>query len=103
MHYPIGPDPWGMSAGDANGDGRLDLVIATPNALPIQVNTLSDSGGISLLLKDALQPGRFRASQWLATGGMADDAAIVPLGKDSLADLTVVSMVYQNIYSPSVT
>lgn len=96
VRYPIGPDPWGMSTGDANGDGHLDLVIATPNALPIQVNTVSDSGGISLLLADAARPGRFLASQWLATGGMADDAAIAKLNGDGLADLLVADAVSVN-------
>lgn len=96
VRYPIGPDPWGMSAGDANGDGRLDLVIATPNALPIQPDTISDSGGISLLLQDAVQPGRFLASQWLATGGMADDAAIAHLDADAWADLIVADAVSVN-------
>ena len=96
VRYPIGPDPWGMSAGDANGDGRLDLVIATPNALPIQPDTISDSGGISLLLQDAAQPGRFLASQWLATGGMADDAAIAHLDGDAWADLIVADAVSVN-------
>lgn len=96
VRYPIGPDPWGMSAGDANGDGRLDLVIATPNALPIQPDTISDSGGISLLWQDAAQPGRFLVSQWLATGGMADDATIARLDGDAWADLMVADAVSVN-------
>lgn len=96
VRYPIGPDPWGMSAGDVNGDGHADLVIATPHALPIQVNTISDSGGISVLRQDAAQPGSFLASQWLATGGLADDAAIAHLDGDGLADLIVADAVSVN-------
>ena len=96
VRYPIGPDPWGMSAGDVNGDGHLDLVIATPNALPIQVNTISDSGGISLLRQDVAHPGSFLASQWVATGGMAEDAAIAHLNDDALADLIVADGVSVN-------
>lgn len=96
VRYPIGPDPWGMSAGDVNGDGQLDLVIATPNALPIEVNTISDSGGISLLRQDAARPGSFLASQWVATGGMAEDAAMAHLNGDALADLVVADGVGVN-------
>lgn len=96
VRYPIGPDPWGMSAGDVNGDGHADLVIATPHALPIQVNTISDSGGISVLRQDAAQPGLFLASQWLDTGGMANDAAIAQLDGDGLADLLVADAVSVN-------
>lgn len=96
VRYPIGPDPWGMSAGDVNGDGHLDLVIATPHALPIEVNTISDSGGLSLLRQNAAQPGSFLASQWLATGGMAEDAAIAHLNGDALADLVVADGVSLN-------
>jgi hypothetical protein len=96
VRYPIGPDPWGMSAGDVNGDGHADLVIATPHALPIQVNTISNSGGISLLRQDAAHPGSFLASQWLATGGLADDAAIAHLDGDGLADLIVADAVSVN-------
>ena len=96
VRYPIGPDLWGMSAGDVNGDGHTDLVIATPHALPIQVNTISNSGGISLLRQDAAHPGSFLASQWLATGGLADDAAIAHLDGDGLADLIVADAVSVN-------
>lgn len=96
VRYPIGPDPWGMSAGDVNGDGHADLVIATPHALPIQVNTISNSGGVSVLRQDAAQPGRFLASQWLATGGLADGVAIAHLDGDTWADLIVADAVSVN-------
>ncbi|MDI1247089.1 MAG: VCBS repeat-containing protein [Rhodoferax sp.] len=96
VRYSVGPDPWGMSVGDINGDGHLDLVIATPHALPIQVNTISDSGGISLLRQDAAHPGSFLTSQWLVTGGLADDAAIAYLDGDGLADLIVADAVSVN-------
>lgn len=94
--YPIGPDPWGMSAGDVNGDGRLDLVIATPSTVAPEINVITNSGGISVLRQDAALPGRFLASQWIATGGAAEDAAIAHLDGDVLADLVVADGVLVN-------
>jgi hypothetical protein len=96
VRYPIGPDPWGMSAGDINGDGHLDLVIATPSTVAPQNNVINDSGGISVLRQDAAHPGSFLASQWIATGGAAEDAAIAHLDGDTLADLIVADGVMVN-------
>ena len=96
VRYPIGPDPWGMSAGDVNGDGHLDLVIATPRTVAPQNNVIADDGGISVLRQDAAHPGSFLASQWIATGGAAEDAAIAHLDGDTLADLIVADGVMVN-------
>lgn len=94
--YPTGPDPWGMSAGDVDGDGRLDLVIATPSTVAPEIDVINNSGGISVLRQDAALPGRFLASQWIATGGAAEDAAIAQLDSDALADLMVADGVLVN-------
>ena len=96
VQYAIGPDPWGMSAGDADGDGRLDLVVATPSTVAAQANAIGDSGGVSILRQDRTQPGRFLASQWIATGGMAEDAAMADLNGDGRADLIVADGVGLN-------
>ena len=96
VRYPIGPDPWGMSAGDVNGDGHLDLVIATPRTVAPQNNVIADDGGISVLRQDATHLGSFLASQWIATGGAAEDAAIADLDGDTLADLIVADGVKVN-------
>ena len=94
--YAIGPDPWGMSAGDVNGDGRLDLVIATPSTVAPEIDVITNSGGISVLRQDAALPGRFLSSQWIVTGGAAEDAALAQLNGDVLADLVVADGVLVN-------
>lgn len=96
VRYPVGPDPWGLSAGDVDGDGGLDLVVATPHALPIQANTVSDSGGVAILRQDPARPGRFLGSSWLDTGGMAEDVATADFDGDGRADLVVADGVKVN-------
>ena len=96
IRYPVGPDPWGMSADDVDGDGRLDLVVASPATVAPQINVIGDSGGISILRQDPTQPGRFLTSQWLATGGAAEDAAIADLNGDGRADVVVADGVQVN-------
>ncbi|MFM2036068.1 MAG: hypothetical protein RL459_1333 [Pseudomonadota bacterium] len=96
QQYAVGPDPWGLGAGDLNGDGWLDLVVATPASLPVQVGASSDSGGVSLLVQNPSDPGRFLPSVWLATGGAAQHAAISYLNNDALADLVVADGVLAN-------
>lgn len=96
VQYTVGPDPWGMSVGDVDGDGRLDLVVATPDAVPPQVNVIGDSGGVSILRQDPAHPGRFLAPQWIVTGGAAEDAAIADLDGDGRVDLVVADGVLVN-------
>jgi hypothetical protein len=89
VQYAVAADPWGLSAGDFDGVGGPDLVAATPNSVPLAPDTISDSGGVSILRQDAANPGRFLAAQWLATGGAATAAAIAELTGDALADIVV--------------
>jgi hypothetical protein len=96
IDHAVGPDPWGLSAGDVNGDGRLDLVAATPATAAPQVNVVGDTGGISILRQDPVRPGSFLASQWLDTGGAATDAAIARLTSDDLGDVVVADGVLRN-------
>jgi hypothetical protein len=96
VQYAVGPDPWGLSAGDIDGDGKLDLVAATPSSAPIQPNVINNSGGISILRQDPAHPGSFLPSQWILTGGMASDAAIAQLTTDGLADVVVADSVLVN-------
>lgn len=96
VRYLVGPDPWGMSAGDVDGDGRLDLVVASPDTVAPQINVIGDSGGIAILRQDPAQPGHFLTSQWIATGGAAEDAAIADLNGDGRTDLVVADGVQVN-------
>jgi len=94
--YAVGPDPWGLSAGDIDGNGRLDLVAATPATVPPQPSVINDSGGISILRQNPSSPGTFLSSQWVATGGAATDAAFGQFTGDSLTDVVVADGVLVN-------
>jgi len=96
VQYGVGPDPWGLSAGDFDGDGRPDLVAATPATVAPQPNVTGDSGGISILRQDPAIAGSFLPSQWVPTGGAATDAAIAQLTSDNLADVIVADGVLVN-------
>lgn len=84
--YPVAVDPWGMSTGDIDGDGLLDLVVATPGTVAPQINVINNSGGVSVLRQDSSKHGHFLNAQWISTGGSATDAAIAKLDQDGLAD-----------------
>ena len=87
LDYPVGPDPYGLSAGDFDGDGRLDLVAASPGlaAVPNPADI-----GISILRQHATAPGRFLPAQWVTVAGAAvTDAAIAQLSADGFADVVL--------------
>jgi hypothetical protein len=96
VRYAVAADPYGLSAGDFDGDGRPDLVAATPHAIPVQPNTISDSGAISLLRQDGANPGRYLAALTVPTGGSAGAAAIAQLTPDALADVVVADGILVN-------
>jgi hypothetical protein len=96
VRHAIGVDPWSLASGDIDADGSLDLVASTPSSIPPQPNTLTDSGGVSILQQDAANPGRFLGYRWQPTGGAAESAAVAELTGDGLRDLVVADGVSAN-------
>jgi len=87
VDYAVGADPYGLSAGDFDGDGALDLVAASPGTAA-QPNPADI--GISILRQDPAARGRFLSAQWLTTAGAAaTDATVAQLTNDGLADVAI--------------
>lgn len=96
LAYPVGPDPWGLCAGDLDGDGRPDLVATIPATEAPVPNGIGDSGGLSILRQDANHPGRFLPAVWVRTGGAADAAGVAEFTGDGRADVAVADGVRVN-------
>jgi len=87
VDYRVGPDPYGLSTGDFDGDGLLDLVVASPGSA---AEPNAADIGISILRQDPAARGRFLPAQWAVTAGAAaTDAAIARLTDDGFADVVV--------------
>jgi len=94
--YAVAADPWGLCAGDLDGDGRPDLVATIPSSEPPVPNGIGDSGGLSVLHQDPGRPGRFLPAVWVRTGGAADAAGVADFTGDGLADVAMADGVLAN-------
>lgn len=92
----VAPDPWVLVARDVDGDGRIDLLSASPMTAPVAINATADSGAVALLRQSAVNPGLFEPAQLLFTGGIANGVAAGDVHGDTLTDLLVADGVIVN-------
>ena len=90
VNYGAGTAPVSVVAGDFNGDGKLDLVVADAGVYPT-------NGGVSVLL--AKGDGTFQAAVNYSAGGFPRSMATGDFNGDGKLDLAVVS---HDNYSTSV-
>jgi hypothetical protein len=87
-HYFAGKHPWGVSAGDLNGDGHIDLVVADDN------NT-GGNNTLYILLNNG--DGTFHLKGYYQTGLESLFTTIADLNHDGKPDLVVASAFNQGI------
>lgn len=96
VRHAVGPDPWGLAAGDFNGDGRAELIAASPATSAPQPGRTTDDGVVALLTNEPARPGTFQPARIIATGGAAQAAATADVTGDARADLVVADGVLLN-------
>ncbi|MCU0938229.1 MAG: VCBS repeat-containing protein, partial [Burkholderiaceae bacterium] len=87
--------PQGVAIADIDGDGRTDIVVANAGNAPA-----GGTGGASLTLLRQTSASGFTATSITVADG-ARRLAIADLNGDGLADVAVVSLVYQAQNLPS--
>ena len=87
-HYFAGKHPWGVSAGDLNGDGHIDLVVADDN------NT-GGNNTLYILLNNG--DGTFHLKGYYQTGLESLFTSIADLNHDGKPDLVIASAFNQGI------
>jgi len=90
VNLPVGSDPWGVAAGDLNGDGHGDLVVALAESKAVAVFLNDRSGGFS----PATPPT-------VGVGAKAHDVVVADLTGDAVLDLAVLA--YGDFGAGSVT
>jgi hypothetical protein len=83
--FAVGPSPYPLALGDANNDGRLDIVATASATGPARAQQLASSRALTLLLADGR--GGFLTSQIPLRTGEPWFAAIGDLNGDGKADL----------------
>lgn len=82
--YPVGTNPAGVSVGDFNGDGELDLAVANHG-----LSDMGDDGGVSVLLGNG--DGTFQAARNFSAGKQPESIAIADFNSDGRLDIIAVS------------
>src|SRR5262249_28649081 len=79
VDYGAGSHPYSVKAGDVNGDGKLDLVLANDNT----------SGTVSILLGNG--NGTFQAALPAAVGDTPHEAVLADMNGDGVLDIVTAN------------
>ena len=99
VSYPVGSDPWRMTAADLNGDGLTDLAVAS-----------TTGNAISVLFQDVTQAGSFLAARTFDSDPAPYQVAAADMNGDGRLDMVAavqanppggVSLLLQNPLLPS--